>query len=127
MCTSFGNGSCPSLNDPSPNPLHRYIKISYFAGVYVDVPIKMCLGSDPKVQMSLQATQAVRVDAEAGVILFIVRGGVRVEAQLMAIQMGPRLTLRFQGGHIDACNDFPIVVGVHLFAMNADHATATLS
>ncbi len=78
--------------------------------MYVDVPIKMCLGTDPKVQMALQATQAVRVEAEAGVILFIVRGGVRVDAQLLALQMGPRLTLRYQHGHITACNDFPITV-----------------
>ncbi len=39
----------------------RYIRISYFAGVYVDVPLKVCLGADPKVQLTLQATQAVKV------------------------------------------------------------------
>jgi hypothetical protein len=43
--------------------------------------------------------------------LFIVRGGVRVEAQLLALKFGPRITLRYEGGHVSACNDFPITVG----------------
>jgi hypothetical protein len=96
---------------PPPPATHAIIPLTgFYMGVKVNVPAEICLGGTPRATIGLIPTASVDVYAQATAYLVFIRGGVRLDATILAISLGPKAQFTFTDGKLGACFQLPLTI-----------------